>query len=100
VSSRSRKPGSSRKPLAIARTDSFARDFKNLPREVQQRAEKAITLLATNPAHPSLRTKKMKGLDIWEASVTLSYRITYERAGELLILRRIGTHDILRRESD
>ncbi len=43
----------------------------------------------------------MKGLeDIWEASVTMSYRITYQRAGEALILRRIGTHDILRRHSD
>ncbi len=90
-----------RRPLAISRTESFACDFKNLPREIQQRAEKAILLLTTNPAHPSLRTRKMKGLeDIWEASVTMSYRITYQRAGQALILRRIGTHDILRRHSD
>ncbi len=94
----SEKPGTVR--LAISRTESFARDFKNLPREIQQRAEKSIFLLATNPAHPSLRTRKMKGLeDIWEASVTMSYRITYQRAGQALILRRIGTHDILRRQS-
>jgi len=88
-------------PFTISRTESFARDFKNLPREIQQRAEKAILLLATNSAHPSLRTKKMQGMeDIWEASVTMSYRITYQRAGEALILRRIGTHDILRRQRD
>jgi hypothetical protein len=41
----------------------------------------------------------MRGVeDIWGASVTLSYRITYEVSGETLVLRRIGTHDILRRE--
>jgi mRNA-degrading endonuclease YafQ of YafQ-DinJ toxin-antitoxin module len=37
--------------------------------------------------------------NIWEASVTMSYRITYEIIGETLILRRIGTHDILKKES-
>ena len=83
----------------ISRTDSFARDFKNLPKEIQQRADRAIGLLASNPLHPSLRTKKMHGLeDIWEARVTLSYRITFQRTGDTLLLRRIGTHDNLERE--
>jgi len=42
----------------------------------------------------------MKGLeDIWEASVSMSYRITYQLAGNVLILRRIGTHDILKKEA-
>jgi mRNA-degrading endonuclease YafQ of YafQ-DinJ toxin-antitoxin module len=41
----------------------------------------------------------MRGVEnIWEARVTLSYRITYEVSGETLVLRRIGTHDILRKE--
>jgi mRNA-degrading endonuclease YafQ of YafQ-DinJ toxin-antitoxin module len=51
------------------------------------------------PYTPSLRTKKMHGLeDIWEARVTLSYRITFQRTGDTLLLRRIGTHDVLERE--
>jgi mRNA-degrading endonuclease YafQ of YafQ-DinJ toxin-antitoxin module len=42
----------------------------------------------------------MKGLEgIWEASVSMSYRITYELAGDTLILRRIGTHGILKTET-
>jgi mRNA-degrading endonuclease YafQ of YafQ-DinJ toxin-antitoxin module len=41
----------------------------------------------------------MQGVeDIWEASVTLSYRITYEVRAETVVLRRIGAHDILRKE--
>jgi len=80
-------------------TPLFASDFHNLPGDVQARAERTIRLLAENPRHPSLRSRKMQGAgNIWEASVTLSYRITYELRGETLVLRRTGTHDILRKE--
>jgi len=85
--------------LHILWTPLFRRDFQDLTPDVQVRAERAIRLLAENPRHPSLRSKKMQGVEsIWEASVTLSYRITYEVSGETLVLRRIGTHDILRKE--
>lgn len=41
----------------------------------------------------------MKGTQgIWEASVTLSYRFTFNWESDLIILRRIGTHDILQKE--
>ena len=86
-------------PRRLARTESFARDFRALPKEIQARTEKAILRLAQNPAYPSLRVKKMQGLkDIWEASVTMSYRLTFQRTGDTLILRRVGTHDILKTE--
>jgi mRNA-degrading endonuclease YafQ of YafQ-DinJ toxin-antitoxin module len=85
--------------LQILWTPLFARDFQNLPGDVQARAERTIRLLAENPRHPSLRAKKMQGVEnIWEASATLSYRITEVR-GETLVLRRVGTHDILRKET-
>ncbi len=87
--------------MKVFRTESFKRDFQALPEDIQARAERAIRLLAENPRHPSLRAKKMRGLEeIWEASVSMSYRITYQLAGDTLTLRRIGTHDILRRERD
>ena len=87
-------------PFKVSRTESFAKDFKSLPKEIQQRAERAILLLTQDPLYPSLRTKKMKGTtDIWEASVSMSYRISYQLVGDKIILRRIGTHDILRSEA-
>jgi len=86
--------------LKISRTESFKRDLQLLPTEIQNRAEKAIRLLAENPRHPSLRARKLRGLeDIWEASVSMSYRITYQLRNDKLTLRRIGTHDILRKEA-
>jgi len=57
-------------------------------------------MLAQDPRYPSLRTKKMRGSgEIWEASVTMAYRITFQWVGKTLILRRIGTHDVLKKES-
>jgi len=38
-------------------------------------------------------------MEVWEASVTKSYRITFQRAGDAIILRRVGTHDILKKEA-
>lgn len=63
------------------------------------RAEKAIRFLQTNPRHPSLQAKKMQGTEgIWEARVSIFHRITFELAGDTIILRRIGAHDVLRNE--
>jgi mRNA interferase RelE/StbE len=86
--------------VKVFRTESFKRDFQRLPAEVQGRTEKTVRLLAENPRHPSLRAKKMKGLeDTWEASVSLTYRITYQTSSDSLLLRRIGTHDVLKKQS-
>ena len=50
-----------------------------------------------NPRHPSLHVKKMNDpRDIWEGRITRGYRFTFQIAGDTYILRRIGTHDILR----
>lgn len=87
------------KSFKIARTESFAKEFKFLPKEIRERVEQAISRLALNPSHPSLRAKKMQGVKgVWEASVTMSYRITFHRAGDTIVLRRVGPHDILRKE--
>ena len=52
-----------------------------------------------DPHYPSLRVKRMEGAgDIWEMSVTKSYRITFQREGEIVLLRNIGTHEILKRK--
>ncbi|MEX0800143.1 MAG: hypothetical protein WD379_02880 [Dehalococcoidia bacterium] len=42
--------------------------------------------------------KRIKGTDrIWEMSVTMNYRVTFEVEDETAILRRFGTHDVLKR---
>ena len=83
--------------MRIEATRTFIKHYKKLPAEIQEHARKTLTLFEVNPAHPSLGHKKMAGqLDIYELRVTKSYRITYQRAGEVVYLRKIGTHDLLR----
>ncbi len=78
-------------------TRAFERLFRRLPAQVREQTYEKLALFQQDPAHPSLRVKRIKGTDrIWEMSVTMNYRITFEVEGERVTLRRIGTHDILR----
>ncbi|NLT21418.1 MAG: hypothetical protein GXX82_00060 [Syntrophorhabdus sp.] len=53
-----------------------------------------LGLFAENPSHPSLRTKKIKGRnEIFESSVTMSVRMTWEYYKDGVLLRNIGEHD-------
>lgn len=84
--------------MKITRTDPFKKDFKKLPKEIRIKTEQSLRFLVENIHHPSLRARKMEGVrDIWEASVTMQYRITFEIRKDAYVLRRIGTHAILKR---
>ncbi len=83
--------------MQFVRTERFKKDFKRLPHEVQQRTGKALGLFVSNPRHPSLHMKKMEGApDIWELRATDNYRITFQFIQDGVLLRRVGTHNVLR----
>jgi mRNA-degrading endonuclease RelE of RelBE toxin-antitoxin system len=83
--------------MRIQTTKPFDEDYDALPEGIKERVEKQFVLLMENPHHPSLRLKKIKGHpNIWEGIVTKSYRFTFQISGEIYLLRRIGTHDVLR----
>ncbi len=83
--------------MRLLRTEHFKKDFKRLPREVQEKLPGVLEKFIENQRHPSLHTKKMQGVDsIWEMRLSNSYRLTFELSDEAILLRRIGTHDILR----
>ena len=83
--------------MQLFRTERFKKDFQRLPTEIRQRTEKALELLVSNSRHPSLQVKKMEGTrDIWELRVTDNYRITFQFIQEGVLLRRVGTHNVLR----
>jgi len=68
-----------------------------LPKTIQEQAVAKLDLFLRDTSHPSLRVKRIKSSQsLWEMSVTMNYRITFEVLGETVVLRRIGTHDILR----
>jgi mRNA interferase RelE/StbE len=81
----------------IQTTRPFDEDYNALPESIKDRADKQFVLLLENPYHPSLRIKKIKGHpNIWEGRVTKNYRFTFQISMEIYILRRIGSHDILK----
>ncbi len=82
--------------MQILRTRSFEREFMKLPIDIKERFVQKLAFFLSDPFHPSLRSKKMQGrIDIWEVSITMNYRFTFDRDGDVIHLRRIGTHDIL-----
>lgn len=83
--------------MSIQNTRSFTRDYRELREEIKGRVDKQIALLLSNPRHSSLHLKKVRGTEgVWEVRVTLGYRITLQIVGDTLVLRRVGTHDVLR----
>jgi mRNA-degrading endonuclease RelE of RelBE toxin-antitoxin system len=84
--------------MKIRRTNSFKKDYRGLPSEIRNRVDKQLHYLLENPRHPSLRLKKLKGTDKFEIRVSRGYRMTFRYVDQILELRRVGTHDLLRKE--
>jgi plasmid maintenance system killer protein len=57
-----------------------------------------LAYLIQKPGHPWLKVKKLRGTDKYEIRVNRGYRLTFRCIDEILELRRVGTHDILKRE--
>jgi len=79
-------------------TKNFVRNYRKLPHEIQKAVDKQLELLLTNAQHASLAVKKMNDpRNIWEARVTLGYRLTFQIEGDIYVLRKVGSHDILKK---
>lgn len=78
-------------------TKSFRKEYAILPIHIQTIVEKKLGLLLHDSRHPSLKVKKMEDpRNIWEGRITKNYRFTFQTQNDIYILRRVGTHDILR----
>ncbi len=71
-------------------TKSFRNRFRNLPPEIQRLARKNFKLWLRDPAHPSLRFKKVK--DFWSARVGSNYRALAVWSGDKIEWFWIGSH--------
>jgi hypothetical protein len=61
-----------------------------------QRQLKTVTTLGIR--YPGLSVRKMSGqTEIWEARIDEHYRFTFQIVDEVMILRRVGTHEIYRK---
>ena len=85
------------KMYRFEKTKSFEKVLKKLSLKEQKAVAEKLKMLAENPYHPSLRTKKVQGLiDVFECSVNMDIRILWKHKGDrLILLIEIGHHDIL-----
>jgi mRNA-degrading endonuclease RelE of RelBE toxin-antitoxin system len=82
--------------MKLVFTKKFIRDYRKLPQRIQRTAGKQLGYLLSDETHPSLNVKKMQDpREIWEARVTKSYRLTFQKTEAGYLLRRIGKHDTL-----
>ena len=80
-------------------TAQFEKSYSRLSNDIAELFDKKLSMFLKNIHHPSFRTKKMEGIkspDIWEASLTMKYRFTYQIDKEgVIVFRNIGGHSIL-----
>jgi mRNA-degrading endonuclease RelE of RelBE toxin-antitoxin system len=75
-------------------TQRFQEAYAKLSDEAAEQVQEALAFLASNPHHPGLQVKKMRGAEgIWEARASLSLRLTFQMEGDTILLRNVGAHD-------
>jgi mRNA-degrading endonuclease RelE of RelBE toxin-antitoxin system len=84
---------------AFSFTKQFQESYASLPKDIIKLFEKKIRIFLENIFHPSFRTKKIqvsRKINIWEASLTMDFRFTFqiEKDGTI-IFRNIGKHSII-----
>ena len=83
-------------PYKVTYTERFRKHLKRLNAKEIEQFKRKVRLFAENPFHPSLRTKKMQGTEVFECSVNMDIRIIwFYESDQLIALLDIGHHDIL-----
>ena len=75
-------------------TKDFEKSLKALTVQEQKKVFNKLKLLVQNPFYPSLRTKKVQGLDnVFEMSVNMDIRILWKyENGLIILLLDVGHH--------
>ncbi|MDP2599543.1 MAG: type II toxin-antitoxin system RelE/ParE family toxin [Deltaproteobacteria bacterium] len=73
-------------PYKIEFVKSAAKEFKKLPRAVQNKVTEALFFLAQNPFSDLLKIKKLRGADALYRLRVGEYRIVYEVRQHVLII--------------
>ena len=79
--------------MKIFTTKKFKKSYDKLPQNLKTKTKKSLEFLKKDFFYPSLHTKKMEGINLWEARIDKSYRFTFEKSEEAITLRTIGQHD-------
>ena len=80
--------------MPVERTERFIRAYARLPARIRSKVDKALIQLDDDFRHPGLQAKRVRGAaDIFEARVDYRHRMTYQRCGDVLLMRNVGRHN-------
>ena len=80
--------------MTVRLTDRFDEKFARLPEEIKRKVNKALDFLDADFRHPGLRTHPVRSHPgIFEAYVDDKYRMTFERRGDVFVMRNVDNHD-------
>ena len=80
--------------MKIKYSESFRDAVQNLSPEAKRQLKIKLEIMIENPRHPSLRSMKTKGTDgIFEASIYMDIRMTWQYISAGILLRSLGEHD-------
>ena len=80
--------------MPIQFTERFVKQYERLPKTIQRKVDKALRLLDADFRHPGLRSHPVEGVgEIFEAYVDVKYRMTFERYGDVFVMRNVDNHD-------
>ncbi len=75
--------------MIFSRSDRYKDNYQKLNDIIKQNVSKKLKLMAENPFHPSLRTKKIQGTqNIFEASIDMSISMTWQYTRDGILLRK------------
>ena len=84
--------------MRVNRTRNFVKQYKKLPKKVQQQFRARLTLWLKDPEQPILRVHALKGelRGCWSMNISGDYRVVYYLASEEeMVLVLVGTHSQL-----
>jgi len=79
--------------VKLQRTQKFKKQYIKLPSTIKKQVDKQLIFLSRNFRHPSLKSRKMSGADIFEARVSRGYRMRYAIENDSAIMLTVGPHD-------
>lgn len=80
--------------MEIIYSTNFKKSVEKLPKNIKEILKRKIILMCSDINHPSLRIKKIQGHKyIFEASISMSIRMTWQYTEKGILLRNIGEHD-------
>lgn len=80
--------------MPIQITERFVKQYSRLPKTIRSKVDKALRLLDADFKHPGLRSHPLQGIGgVFEAYVDVKYRMTFERRGDIFVMRNVDNHD-------